>query len=203
MSIGIYKITNPSGKIYIGSSKNIEQRWLGYKSIKNKSQTKLYNSFKKYGVNNHKFEIVKICLEKDLFKYEHKISNKYNVLGENGLNCVIVGHKEIKNNYSVQTKQKMSDIKKKIFGVTHPMYGRKLSETTKIKISTSLIGKQRSESSKLKQSKTMNKIVVNLNSGIFSESCKEAAVMYNLCPCDLSRKLSGKKKNKTNLIYAL
>ena len=28
--MGIYKITSPSGKIYIGSSKNINKRWKDY-----------------------------------------------------------------------------------------------------------------------------------------------------------------------------
>lgn len=30
---GIYKITSPSGKVYIGQSNNIIKRWITYKSI--------------------------------------------------------------------------------------------------------------------------------------------------------------------------
>jgi hypothetical protein len=45
IKIGIYKITSPSAKIYIGSSKNIYFRFLRYKALSNKTQTKLYNSF--------------------------------------------------------------------------------------------------------------------------------------------------------------
>lgn len=52
--IGIYKITSPSGKIYIGQSINIEKRWEKYqKYIENiKNQIKLYNSLKNMVGNN-------------------------------------------------------------------------------------------------------------------------------------------------------
>ena len=50
VKIGIYKIVSPSEKIYIGQSINIEKRWeKNYKTLKCKTQTKLYNSLKKYG----------------------------------------------------------------------------------------------------------------------------------------------------------
>ena len=55
---GIYKITSPSGRIYIGQSKDIEKRFSHYKRYKCKSQNFLYNSFKKYKVKNHLFEIL-------------------------------------------------------------------------------------------------------------------------------------------------
>ena len=48
---GIYKITNPKGKIYIGQSINIEARKKVYRyfnSYKNSVGPVLTNSFKKY-----------------------------------------------------------------------------------------------------------------------------------------------------------
>ena len=56
--IGIYKITSPSNKIYIGQGIDIYIRWNEYKRLKCKRQPKLYASLKKHGVDNHKFEIV-------------------------------------------------------------------------------------------------------------------------------------------------
>jgi len=46
--VGIYKITSPSGKIYIGQSINIEKTWkYRYKNLNAcKRQTILYNSLK-------------------------------------------------------------------------------------------------------------------------------------------------------------
>jgi hypothetical protein len=52
--IGIYKITSPSNKIYIGQSNNILYRWkYCYKKLNCKSQRHLYNSLMKYGFDNH------------------------------------------------------------------------------------------------------------------------------------------------------
>ena len=49
--IGIYKITSPTGRIYIGQSIDIEKRIIKYQNIKCKSQRLLYNSLFKYGFN--------------------------------------------------------------------------------------------------------------------------------------------------------
>ena len=58
---GIYKIISPTGKIYIGQSIDIEKRWKAYKRLNCKNQIKLYNSLKKYGYDNHIFEIIERC----------------------------------------------------------------------------------------------------------------------------------------------
>lgn len=55
--VGIYKITSPSGKVYIGQSWNIYLRWQSYRKKYKQNQPKLNNSFAKYGVENHAFEI--------------------------------------------------------------------------------------------------------------------------------------------------
>lgn len=60
--VGIYKITNPKGKIYVGKSKNIPQRFSSYLKLQHcKQQVKLYNSLRKYGSENHIFEILEEC----------------------------------------------------------------------------------------------------------------------------------------------
>lgn len=56
--IGIYKITSPSGKVYIGQSWNIERRFKSYKNKNCKDQPRIYNSLCKYGPQNHCFEII-------------------------------------------------------------------------------------------------------------------------------------------------
>lgn len=56
MSIGIYKITSPTGKVYIGQSVNIERRHRDYKYMGCFRQLKIYHSLKKYGYAAHKFE---------------------------------------------------------------------------------------------------------------------------------------------------
>lgn len=82
--VGIYKITNPKGKVYIGKSKNIEKRFKFYKNIENcKQQRKLYYSLLKYGYNNHKFEIIEECPTEHL--------NEKEIYWIKRMNCIYVG----------------------------------------------------------------------------------------------------------------
>jgi group I intron endonuclease len=56
--VGIYKITNPEGKAYIGLSKNIENRFQSHKALQFKGNNKLRESLTKYGKDSHLFEIL-------------------------------------------------------------------------------------------------------------------------------------------------
>lgn len=85
MIVGIYKITNPEGKIYIGQSKNIEHRFNAYKNLKCKNQYMLLESLKKYGWFYHKFEVLEECNFVDLNKKETHYINLFNSVNE-GLN---------------------------------------------------------------------------------------------------------------------
>lgn len=104
--IGIYKITNPSGKIYIGQSTNIKERFKKYSKLGNKRQIKLYNSFQKHGINNHQFEIIEECSEDKLDEREIYWGNYYNVLGEDGLNLRLGNGR---GSCSENTKNKISN----------------------------------------------------------------------------------------------
>jgi group I intron endonuclease len=86
--IGIYKITNPKGKIYIGQSINVEDRIKKYKYLNSYSTgNHLLNSLKKYGYKNHKFEIIESCeifnlsiREKYWIKYYNSINEGLNII---------------------------------------------------------------------------------------------------------------------------
>lgn len=57
--VGIYKITNPEGKSYVGLSREIEVRWKSYKNLQFQNKnTKLRDSMEKYGYENHIFEVI-------------------------------------------------------------------------------------------------------------------------------------------------
>ena len=90
---GIYKITSPTNKIYIGQSININKRILKYKSYDCKQQPKLYYSLKKHGWKNHKFEIIKRCDKNELNDLEIFYIKFYNTFNTNeGLNLSNGGH---------------------------------------------------------------------------------------------------------------
>jgi group I intron endonuclease len=103
--IGIYKITSPTNKIYIGQSIDIDRRKNEYKRLQRcKRQTRLYNSLKKYGYENHKFEIIEECSEDKLLERETYWKNYYKVLEIPSLCCRMDGRG---GRLSEETKQKI------------------------------------------------------------------------------------------------
>ncbi len=158
--IGIYKITNPNNRIYIGQSIDIERRFNDYKSGCYK-QVRLNNSLTKYGYQKHKFEIIEICEVDMLNKRERFWQDYYNVIGRNGLNCKLQNTDTLKQVLSDEVKKKISlGCKKAIVGKYTDDYRYKLSLATK--------GKPKTAEHRLKIGNRFNKIIlVDLHSGIF------------------------------------
>jgi group I intron endonuclease len=158
--IGIYKITNPNGKVYIGQSCNIWKRWNVYKSLNCPDQVKIYRSLVKYGVDFHKFEVVEECKRSELSILERKWQDFYEVIGTNGLNCVLTETTDVPKILSEETKQKISvgnkgkkrtelakelqsiRCKGKFTGVNHWTYGKELKESTKLALLISNLGRK-------------------------------------------------------------
>ena len=88
--IGIYKITSPIGKIYIGKSIHVEKRIKGYKSLACKGQPLIYESLINFGILNHLFEIICECKISELNYKESYYIDLYSSIGENGLNLQVV-----------------------------------------------------------------------------------------------------------------
>ena len=105
--IGIYKISSPTNKIYIGQSKNIISNRLNHYINSNCSnQIKLYNSIKKYGWEQHIFEIIEECSLDQLNEREIYWGLFYNTLDPKiGLNLKLGNERGI---FSEETKDKMS-----------------------------------------------------------------------------------------------
>lgn len=134
--VGIYKITSPTGAIYIGQSNNIWKRMGDYKRI---SCKKLYNSILSHGWEAHKFEI---CheLPKDVTKnilneYERLYWNLYKDCGIEMMNLKEPG---IDGALSEEAKEKQR-VRMKIWALTNSgkdsqYYGIPRSEETKQKI---------------------------------------------------------------------
>lgn len=55
---GIYKLTAPNGKCYIGQSVELNRRFSRYRAKMCKKQRHLYNAIKKYGWENFKVEVL-------------------------------------------------------------------------------------------------------------------------------------------------
>lgn len=138
--VGIYKITSPSGRVYIGQSMDIEKRWRGYRNLSCKGQKILYQSFKKYGVENHVFTIVhelpndvtqEILDVYEILYIEQYQSNLFKFPENNGMNLTEGGFRGTRGHkHSEETKEFFRQLKlgKK---------GRKITEETRLKMSIS------------------------------------------------------------------
>ena len=164
--IGIYKITNPTNKVYIGQSINIERRFKNYKSIsQTRGQVMLHNSFKKHGVNNHTFEIIEECIVESLNERERYWQEFYNVL-EGGLNCLLT---DTKDSIKVYSAESIERIRQGNLGKEIPESVRKqTSETMKrkgIKPKLKLIGFDNPKSIKIKSFNvvTNQELILNLS----------------------------------------
>ena len=209
--IGIYKITNPKNKVYIGQSINLSYRFKKYKQLQCKNQKLLYNSFIKYGIKNHKFEIIEECIIDLLNERERYWQEYYNVLHD-GLNCSLVSTKNKKYIHSEETKKKISLanngkkrtesfrllMRNKMINISDETR-KKMSESAKNKIITT---EHRNNINKSKNGVVQKRFnVLNIESGVFHESIPVASIVYGYKYGYLKAMLIGKLKNKTNLIY--
>lgn len=142
--IGIYKITSPSKKIYIGQSINISKRFLSYKYKLAIEQPKLNRSFIKYGFSNHTFEIIEECEIHELNDKERYYQELYNCIGNNGLNLCYVKSSDRNGIQSEETRNKISRNSKK------PRLGYKLTDKEKENLRIKNMGKKLSEETKKK-----------------------------------------------------
>jgi group I intron endonuclease len=144
MIICIYKLTSPSGKVYIGQTINFEKRLDSYKKLKCKNQPKIYNALVKYGFENFQNEIV-ITLntynKEELNNLEIFYIKEYDSC-TSGYNCTIGGAGSVGYVHTIESKNKISKIHK----------GKKLSEKHKKKISTHFKNFKRTVSHNLKNS---------------------------------------------------
>lgn len=130
--ICIYKITSPSGKIYIGQTVNFIRRKASYKNLKCKSQKKLYSSFIKYGFDNHLLEVLEECDIDKLNEKERYYQEKYNVTGKNGLNLLLTKTNDKSGLFSEESRFRMSI----------SQTGKKLSESTRAKMSSRIVSEE-------------------------------------------------------------
>lgn len=192
---GIYSIKSPSNRYYVGQSVDIYKRWGCYERLKTKSQHKLQNSLMKYGVDNHKFEIIEKCEISELDDREEFWGIHYDVL-KSGLNSALRMTRQIFSEETrkiISEKRKLQIIspesrkrgaeKRKLTWVTTDEFRKKCSEASKGRPS-SLKGKQLDM--RLKELRFKNQYVrviqFSMDGGLMKQwiSCAEAARYYNL-----------------------
>jgi group I intron endonuclease len=203
----IYKITSPSGKNYIGQTINFKTRLRKYKYLHCKNQPKLYNSFLKYGFENHNITIILKCKKEELNEKERYYQELYDCIN-NGLNCIYTETNNKSRKLSNESKLKISNFHKgKKLSKEHKEKigkgnkGKIVSFETRINISK---GKQNiSLETREKMANNKRKKIIDIENNIIYNSIIEASEDLNIKRTTLNAKLSGQNKNNTNLRYLL
>jgi len=204
---GIYKITSPSGRVYIGQAVNIKKRLARYKALDCQEQTKLHRSFVKYGFDAHIFEVIEECVFDDLNCRERHWQDYYDVLN-GGLNLTLIDCGEVKKEVSDETREKLRQLGYKRVQTDETKekcrltsLGRFQSEESREKNRQKHLGKKLSPESIAKRSLKQSKLLLNTQTGIFYLGFKEAADSIPMNVKTLRHKLAGFSKNDTPFIY--
>jgi group I intron endonuclease len=206
--IGIYKITSPTNRIYIGQSVDIERRFRFYRNLNCKGQPVLYSSMLKYGSDSHTFEIIEECSHELLNVRERYWQDFYCVLN-GGLNCHLTSTDELPKLHSQETKDKIA---KSHTGKTFTQEHRDNLSATKKKTTLGKnnnffdkhhtpefkknLSNQRSGSGNPKA-----RLVLNLETGIYYDTALEVSIMLGINRETFGSWLRGKYPNKTSFIY--
>lgn len=210
--IGIYKITNPNNKIYIGQSVNIKKRFVNYKCLNCKGQIKLFNSFNKYGIKNHKFEILHLCEIKDLNELERYYQELFEVIGIYGLNLKLTNTFDKCGTLSQKTKNKISLIKKGIsltenhcnnLKINRLLNKRNHSFETKNKMKLSRNKTILTDEWKQNIGISKSKKVIDLSTNIIYNSATEVCNIFNIKKSTLNNYLKNNRPNKTSFKYVI
>jgi len=157
--IGIYKITSPSNKVYIGQSVNVKKRWCSYDE--RTAGPHLINSFNKYGFDNHMFEVIEECSVEYLNEREtywkqcelDKVNGDYSKVLFCGLHDNGAGPRseqtKIRIGKANKGKKRTEECKQKI---SNFQKGRPKPEGYSEKLSQILKGKTRSDEAKQRMS---------------------------------------------------
>lgn len=167
--IGIYRITSPTGRVYIGQSRDIVSRWRCYKRLDCKTQQMLFRSLSKHGPGAHIFEVVQEypndIAQVDLNQMETVIINIFSEAGFSMLNIAGGGAAPMtdevkrrisagKKGRSMSTEGKRSWQEKRALFVMPEEGRRKISDAHKGKKFTEEHKQKLSEAAKRRYAKT-------------------------------------------------
>lgn len=185
---GIYSITSPSGKQYIGSSSNLQKRWTQHKyrlRVNKHANRHLQNAWNKYE-GKLEFKPLVICRPEDLLFYEQLLLDnfkpEYNISKYADISLNALGVKRTE-----ETKAKISQALKGKSRKGHPH-----TEESKAKLRLQLIGNQNGLGNK-----------ANLGKKLPQEVCDKMSASKKGIPMSEDQKkfLSESRKGSNNPMF--
>lgn len=186
----IYKLTSPSGKIYIGQTQSLYDRVKRYRGgIFNRYMKR---AVEKYGSENITLEV----LEKDtplkkLDEREQFYLDTLQPFGDNGYNICREASTTRGRKRPLEEMKGLSDFNKTRLGELNHFYGKKHSEETKEKISKANKDKKRSEEAILITAEAVSKCIKQIDpttKKVIAEfsSLVDASKETNIRVCNIS-----------------
>lgn len=218
---GVYCFTNiVNNKQYIGATNNLKRRYQEHISPKRQNKNfAIYKAFKKYGIENFKFEILEIIeneniiFEREIFwidklkpKYNHNKGGLGNVGFSLDESIKAILRKKGKQQWEDKTPEEKEYIIKN--NLTGPKNGYVMTEEQKQRLRIVNLGKKWTESQRIKISnaqknsmkgnKNGNKQVSSIKNGVIIktyESAVEASKDFNIHPSCITCVLKGRRKH--------
>jgi group I intron endonuclease len=204
--VGIYKITSPSGKVYIGQSTRIETRFSTYQNIlEHTIGRKLLHSLKKYTSAKHTFEVIHELPEdvsqQTLHDYERLYIQQFKECGFNMLNLTDGGEGSKGYKHTPDALLKMSIKGKGRFaGEKNPNYGKGCFGEK-----NGIYGKRRPQEILDKLKKAVEKPVTqySMTGDLIQEfsSATAAARQLNLCNTHISNCCASKSQTAGGFVW--
>lgn len=213
--VGIYKITSPSNKIYIGKSRDILRRFKDYKWGRFSGQRILKYSLLKYGWDKHTFEII-YELPVDV---EDKILNRYEMTfiecyrcnkslypKGNGMNMTNGGDGVIGYVFTDEARERVKIGMKgkrrpQLKGKDHPYFGKRGAEHVAYGFRHTEESKKRISEAQKGDKHNMARRVINVKTGEIFGCIKDAAESVRMKRRTFNAQLNGQNTNNTGFIY--
>lgn len=215
--ICVYKITSPSGRIYVGQTTDWVRRVNEYRNKLAINQPKLNRSFLKYGYKNHSFEVIRVCEPSELNLTECYYIDLYDSIN-NGLNSkgggsggfmpLDIREKISRAHTGKIVKQSTKDKLSEYRGRKHHMFGKKHPQHVKDKMRERAKNRKHTQETRDKLSRIqmggnspLSKLVLDTSTGIYYDSPRDAANTFGYNLTTMRCKLNGSLRNNTSLIY--
>ncbi len=158
MDSGIYSITSPSGKRYIGSSSDIPRRWRTHRrELRDGAHhcEALQRAFNKYGASGLIFAVLEFCDPASLFVREQAYvdavarAQLYNAAPIAGSVLGIKRSAETRAKMSAAARNRSAETRTKL---ADAIRGRKHSVEARMRMSVAVLGRKHSEETRAKMS---------------------------------------------------